>query len=69
MTKSEDGCHNIVNPVIATTNKTKQNKAKQLLLGGCIIGKKTITSRQPSKLIENLEIIVYVLNEALQTGC
>jgi hypothetical protein len=29
---------------IATTNKTKQNKAKQLLLSGYIIGKKTTTT-------------------------
>jgi hypothetical protein len=26
---------------VATTNKTKQNKAKQLLLGASIIGKRT----------------------------
>jgi hypothetical protein len=31
-------------PYIATTNKTKQNKAKQLLLSGYIIGKKTTTT-------------------------
>ena len=36
-----------INFIIATTNKTKQNKAKQLLLGGSIIGKKTTTTTTP----------------------